>query len=556
MIKTIWQKWKENKNLQFEIIAIILIAIFSIALSPKGLQNDTFYTVKIGEYISENGIDMKDPFSWHENLKYTYPHWLYDFFMFLVYQAGGFEAIYILTCVLSAILGICIYKVNSKLANNKIISFIITIGTMYLLKGYIAARAQLVTFILFILAIYFIERFLETKKKRYGVGLIAESFLIANLHVAVWPFLFIIFLPYLAEYIICIISDTILYKKVKIFLLKVRIKRLEKSSNEKAKIKLEDLNNRLDTILEKVEKIKDKRQENLNNPYKIKMNKNANTKLLILIMVICALMGLITPLKDTPYTYLYKTMQGNTTQNINEHLPLTLSENNPILCTLVIVLATMIFTKAKIRLSDLFMIVGLCYLMFSSRRQASMFVLIGSIILNRMIVQMLEIYGICKVKDLIKVVNIFTMIFLVAVILLMSKHFYEGKDTQAYINEKTYPVQASEWILENLDVNNIKLFNEYNYGSYLLYKGIPVFVDSRADLYAPEFNEGCSVFSDFINTSGIGTYYGDTFKKYGITHVIVYKNSKINMLIKKADSEKYNLLYSDDNFVIYELLLH
>ena len=36
-------------------------------------------------------------------------------------------------------------------------------------------------------------------------------------------------------------------------------------------------------------------------------------------MIICVLTGLLTPLGDTPYTYLYKTMQGNTTQNINEH---------------------------------------------------------------------------------------------------------------------------------------------------------------------------------------------------------------------------------------------
>jgi len=35
-------------------------------------------------------------------------------------------------------------------------------------------------------------------------------------------------------------------------------------------------------------------------------------------MIICALGGLLTPIGDTPYTYLYKTMQGNTTQNISE----------------------------------------------------------------------------------------------------------------------------------------------------------------------------------------------------------------------------------------------
>ena len=549
-----FKKFKENKKLQFEIVAIILIVIFSVAIVPKSLQNDTFYTIKIGEFISENGVDNVDHFSWHDNLKYTYPHWLYDFLMYLVYLVDGFNAIYISTCVLSAVLGICIYKVNSKLTNNKVISFFITIGAMYLLKGYIAARAQLVTLILFIVAIYFIEKFLELKKKRYGVGLVFISILIANLHVAVWPFLFVIFLPYLAEYFICSMADMILYKKIDLWWTSFRIRRLEKSQNDKAKIKLVKLKEKFEGKQKKVEKIKLKRKENIENPYKIKMNKNANTKWLIVIMIICALMGLLTPLGDTPYTYLYKTMQGNTTQNINEHLPLTLAENNPILCTLIIVLAVMIFTKSKIGLSDLFMIAGLCYLMFSSRRQSSMFVLIGSVILNRMIVQMIEIYGICKAKDLIKYVNVFTLMIITAVVLWLSNNLYEGKDGQLYINEKTYPVKASEWILKNLDVENMKLFNEYNYGSYLLFNEIPVFVDSRADLYAPEFNEGCTVFSDFINTSGIGTYYGDTFKKYGITHVILYKNSKINMLIKKADSEKYNLLYSDDNFVIYKVL--
>ena len=59
---------------------------------------------------------------------------------------------------------------------------------------------------------------------------------------------------------------------------------------------------------------------------------------------------------------------------------------------------------------------------------------------------------------------------------------------------------------------------------------------------------------DFINSSNISSYYGDIFKKYNITHVIVYKNSKINMLIQKADSEKYREIYSDDYFVIYEII--
>ena len=66
---------KINDGIKFTIIAVVLIAIFCIAITPVTLQNDTYYTIKIGEHIQNNGIDMKDPFSWHEDLNYTYTHW-------------------------------------------------------------------------------------------------------------------------------------------------------------------------------------------------------------------------------------------------------------------------------------------------------------------------------------------------------------------------------------------------------------------------------------------------------------------------------------------------
>ena len=85
---------KDRKKI-FEIIAIILIIIFAVSISPKTLQNDTYYTVTIGELILENGIDMEDHFSWNTtrvgtSLPYTYPHWLYDVIMYLIYSLGIF----------------------------------------------------------------------------------------------------------------------------------------------------------------------------------------------------------------------------------------------------------------------------------------------------------------------------------------------------------------------------------------------------------------------------------------------------------------------------------
>ena len=549
---------KENKNskinttIKFTILAIILISIFCVALTPVTLQNDTYYTIKVGEYIAQNGIDMQDHFSWHENLGYTYPHWGYDLVNYYIYNSFGFTGIYIVTCILTIILGLSIYFVNTKLVKNQIFSFLITIGVMYVIREYIAARAQLFTFILFILTIFFIEKFIETKKKRYVCGLIIIPIIIANTHVAVFPFYFVLYLPYIAEYIVSLFAETIIYRKIRKLILKIKIAKCEKQGKEE---QLQNLKKSLQELETKIDKIKIKRTKELQNPYKIKLTKNPNVKWLILIMIICILTGFLTPLGTTPYTYLFKTMQGNTTQNINEHLPMTIIEETEAICSIVIILSILIFTKVKIRLSDLFMIGGLCYLMLDSRRQITMFAIIGSVILNRLVLQLYEMYVKKKEKDILnKATSVIGIIIISAVMIGFS--YYMGKDkfNDKFVDESTYPVQAADYILENIDLSKARFYNEYNYGSYLLFRGIPVFIDSRADLYAPEFSgKEEDIFLDFIDTSSIGEFYSDTFEKYNMTHIITYKNSKVSMIIDKADSEKYNKIYKDDYFVIYEI---
>lgn len=544
------KKEKISASIKFTIIAIILIAIFSIALTPVTFQNDTYYTIKVGEHIAEYGVDGQDPFSWHEDLAYTYPHWGYDLITYFIYQAFGFTGIYIATCILSVILGISLYVVNTKLAKNQLFSFFITIGVMYVLRGYIAARAQLVTFIFFILTIYCIEKFLETKKKRYAICLILIPTAIANLHVAVFPFYFILYLPYIGEYVLAWLGEIIIYRKRELFILKMRIKHLTKKDAKEEKV--EKLKKQQKELEEKIDKVKIKRTKELQNPYKIKLVKNPTVKWLILVMIICLLTGLLTPLGTTPYTYLIKTMQGNTTHNINEHLPMTLANDTDAICMIILFLAILMFTKTKIRLCDLFMIGGLFYLMITSRRQITMFAIIGSVILNRLLVNLVEIYTKEEVKEKIPK-QIATILITLGV---LGFSYYIGKDRwhEQYVDEATYPVQASDFILENVNLQTAKFYNEYNYGSYLLYRGIPVFIDSRADLYAPEFSgKEEDIFMDFMDTSNIGRFYSDIFEKYGMTHVITYKNSKMNMIITKTKDAKYKELYQDDYFTVYEI---
>ena len=194
-------KEERKLNLKFIIIAIISISIFVIAIVPKELQNDTFYTIKLGKLILDNGIDMQEHFAWHNDMPYTYPHWLYDVCIYLIFSIGGYHGLYISTIIFGIILGISIYLTNVKLTKNTIFPFFTTIFVLFVGKDFIAARAQLITFILFVLTIYCIECFLETKKKRYIIYLFLMPTLIANIHAAVFPFYFILYLPYIGEYI-------------------------------------------------------------------------------------------------------------------------------------------------------------------------------------------------------------------------------------------------------------------------------------------------------------------------------------------------------------------
>lgn len=534
---------EKTKTVKFHVIAIILIIAFCFAISPITLQNDTFYTIKIGEYISQNGVTMEEPFSWQEGLKYTFPHWAYDLMIYFIYNLAGYFGIYLSTIIFSSILGISLYLTANKLNKNSLTAFVLSIGAMYCVKDFIAARAQLVTFIFFVLTIFCIEQFLYTKKKRYVLGLIIIPILIANFHVAVFPFYFILFLPYIAEYIISIWLDIYYYIYQKIIKFRIFLNPIQSKFSEKLKIKLIELKNKIEN-----NKIKIKKE-----PYKIIINKNNNVKYLIIIMIIALFAGFVTPLGVTPYTYLIKTMNGTTTQNISEHAPLVLINNLEFIIIIMMFLSILIFTDTKLRLSDLFMLSGLLFLALYTQRQTSIFIIICFYILNRLSSNLFNKYDPKGTEKIIKkITEPVGLIITITIVAILVVKLYNPKKDDVYVNENSYPVKAAEYILKNLNIKKIKLYNQYNYGSYLLFKGIPVFIDSRADLYTPEFNKGINIFNDFLSLDGLNiSNIEKKLDEYEITHLIMYDSSKLKIYIEQ-NKDKYNKIYHDGKFIIYE----
>ena len=489
-------KWKKFRNVFF-----IWISICAIGFVRKTLQNDTFYTIKIGELILKNGIDMLDHFSFHTNLAYTYPHWLYDAFIYGIYHYFGFTGIYISSILLFIILLFLVFKTITKLSKNYLMGAFSTFICALAISGYITARAQLISFILFVLEIYFIESFLNNGKKRNLVGLVLISLALCNVHTAVWPFYFVLYLPYLAEYLITIICN---------------------------KLKIKE--NRFTKFIKK----------------RIILEKNENIKLLFITMLFSILTGLITPIGNTPYTYLYKTMIGHSQQYIKEHQMLTWA-NSPF----TIIIAFEIYFLAmfsKIKLRDLFMVSGLVIMAITSVRHIALLALIGSICFGRTFDSFLTNYEI-NIKD--KILSIISKKWIVAslfaVTLVAVSLLFKMQIKTHYVDEKLYPVDAVKYIKENLNFDNDRLYNEYDYGSYLLFNDIPVFIDSRADLYTKQFSGlEYDIFDDF---EMMLSKYPEKFNFYKINYVLLRKEDNVFYQILK-NNPNYTEVYDDKYFVI------
>lgn len=504
---------KINKK-KFFYLALIWLFIFAIGMVKKELQNDTFYTIKIGELILNNGIDMMDHFSFHSGLAYTYPHWLYDVLVYLIYSVFGYGGLYISSIILFLILLFVVFKINIKISNSYAISAFATGICAMAISGFITSRAQAVSYLLFALEIYFIEMFLRNGKKRNIVGLMIISLLICNIHVAVWPFYYILFLPYLAEGIISFLMKKIKLKKENKFTIFL-----------KNKFIVED---------------------------------NPRIKYLLLIMGISLFTGLITPIGDTPYTYLIKTMLGNSQKYIQEHHMITWMESPFTIIIVGEVIFLSIFSKVRVR--DLLLVLGIGFMSVMSLRHLSLLALIGTICFSRVFSMFLDMFnfdvdkkviGFFERKKMVSYIS-FCLVIIFAILMLIHQNKFD------YIDRKSYPVDALKYIKENINIDEARILNDYNFGSYLLLNDIPVFIDSRADLYTKQFSGfKYDIFDDYMF---MANNYQEKFKFYKITHALLYKKEnalydriKIDPNFKKLYEDKYFALYekvSDNNIII------
>ena len=483
-------------NKKVIIIINIIIILFTCSLITKKFQNDTFFTIATAKNIFTKGFDKVDHLTWHDNLTFIKVRWAFDILIYLIYSFLGFRGIYIFVLIIASITSSILFNILLKQNNNFIISLLLTVLSIYFCTKICAftARAQIMSFLLLLLEILIIEKLIETNKKKYILMLFIISVLIANFHASVWLMTEILALPYFV--------DIVFGKFIK-------------------------------------------------KPSHTTLNHHTNLKLFIITIFIIALGGLCNPNGLITYTYMYKNLNGLSPTFIAELQKMGLTDSYYILGTLSIFLGILIFTDTKAKLSDILLFLGLTLLTTMARRNQPYFYLIAIIPFSRLL---------CSFFNNLKLSNVFSFInlkltkplYLVVVMLIitaMSINNLEHRIREEYLNESDYPVNVVNYMQENIDISNLKIFNHFNIGSYLEYSDIPAFIDSRSEIFCKEFSD-TQILQDWLDASKGGKNYQTIFDKYDINYVLLYNAELINIYIN--DDPNYEILYQDNTFCLYK----
>ena len=250
----------------------------------------------------------------------------------------------------------------------------------------------------------------------------------------------------------------------------------------------------------------------------------------LLVSVLCIIAVAINPHGITMLFYPYQNMADSLMlSTISEWQPSNLNylSHYVYFAFALITFLIMLFSKKKIRLLDFVFYLFFLYLGLKSIR----FWFFSYIVCSLFI-----FYYIPKRK-----VDSYTCLMLVifsfVLIIIFGKNFsYSKVFSTETLSDSAISVLKYE--------KPKRLFNYYDYGAYLIYKNIPVFIDGRADLYSKY------IYKDYQDISRLSYGFPQLIEKYQFDYFIVPKKSGIGSYLNSQSD--YELIYHDSQCFIFK----
>lgn len=108
--------------------------------------------------------------------------------------------------------------------------------------------------------------------------------------------------------------------------------------------------------------------------------------------------------------------------------------------------------------------------------------------------------------------------------------------------ESLYPVAAVDY-LEQQGLEG-RIYNTYHWGGYLIWRGLPVFIDGRAEVYGDE------VLGDWLLAHEVRVDWEKPLDAYDVGLVLVQSDSRLAVLLH--ESARWQAIYEDELAVVFQ----
>ena len=107
-------------------------------------------------------------------------------------------------------------------------------------------------------------------------------------------------------------------------------------------------------------------------------------------------------------------------------------------------------------------------------------------------------------------------------------------------------------VLDNEDRDDMVLFNDFNTGGYLEFRGYKTYIDPRADSFVLEANHDFDYLTESKKIQSGHIFYKDFIDKYDFTHFIIQKNLTPYLDTSLEHDDDYEKLFENEEYVIYK----
>ena len=186
-----------KKNYMF---LLFVIPFIFVCFGNKVPNTDIWFIISLGKYVLSNGVPTVDPFTIHEGFSYIMQQWGSSTLIWKIYDIFGEYGLLIMVFLVLILLLIFFYRLCRQNNNSKIFSIILTTLAFSIVgKHFIVMRPHIFSYLIFIIEIVLLEKYVKSNNWKYLIGLPILSLLLVNMHLSMWYFLFVFLLPFIAN---------------------------------------------------------------------------------------------------------------------------------------------------------------------------------------------------------------------------------------------------------------------------------------------------------------------------------------------------------------------